>query len=74
VDFAPHQLEFLRQAHQHRRLGFSDDEIGRWTQGAGLKTHPPVALPAADGRGLTVKIWTAERTPVRARAEEESFA
>ena len=74
VDFAPHQLEFLRQAHQHRRLGFSDDEILRWTQGAGLKARPPVALPAADGRGLTVKIWTAERTPVRARAQEESFA
>ena len=25
VDFAPHGLEFLRQAHQHRRLGFSDE-------------------------------------------------
>ena len=25
VDFAPHTLEILREQHQHRRLGFSDD-------------------------------------------------
>jgi ubiquinone/menaquinone biosynthesis C-methylase UbiE len=74
VDFAPHQLEYLRQAHQHRRLGFSDDEIGRWTESAGLKLGRPAALPGRDGQGLTVKIWTAGRAPVRSRAEEESFA
>jgi len=74
VDFAPHKLEFLRQAHQHRRLGFSDDEIKRWSQGAGLKAAAPVALPATDERGLTVKIWTARRAPVRQTAPQESFA
>ena len=36
VDFAPHQLEFLREQHQHRRLGFSDEEMTRWLEGAGL--------------------------------------
>jgi ubiquinone/menaquinone biosynthesis C-methylase UbiE len=74
VDFAPHQLEFLRQAHQHRRLGFSDDEIRRWTQGAGLKAGAPAALPASDGQGLTVKIWTATRALVHQSAPEENFA
>src|SRR5579863_9452287 len=36
VDFAPHDLEFLRTLHQHRRLGFFDDEIERWLTAAGL--------------------------------------
>jgi ArsR family transcriptional regulator len=61
VDFAPHGLEFLREAHQHRRLGFSDAEIGRWFEAAGLSAAPPRALPPAKDKGLTVKIWTAER-------------
>src|SRR5690606_20080840 len=30
VDFAPHELEHLREEHQHRRLGFADDEMRRW--------------------------------------------
>jgi ArsR family transcriptional regulator len=36
VDFAPHGHEFLREQHQHRRLGFSDAEIRRWLADAGL--------------------------------------
>jgi ubiquinone/menaquinone biosynthesis C-methylase UbiE/DNA-binding transcriptional ArsR family regulator len=61
VDFAPHGLEYLRQAHQHRRLGFSDEEIGRWMEAAGLQPQPPRALPPLDDAGLTVKVWSAER-------------
>ena len=61
VDFAPHGLEYLRQAHQHRRLGFSDEEIGRWMEGAGLQVLEPLALPPEGEEGLTVKIWRAER-------------
>src|SRR3954471_4515804 len=57
VDFAPHELEFLRQDHQHRRLGFSDEEIGRWLEAAGLSRERTVALPPAS-EGLTVKIWS----------------
>jgi ubiquinone/menaquinone biosynthesis C-methylase UbiE/DNA-binding transcriptional ArsR family regulator len=62
VDFAPHGLEYLRQAHQHRRLGFSDEEIERWVEGSGLAFQPPQALSPEGEEGLTVKIWTAERT------------
>jgi DNA-binding transcriptional ArsR family regulator/SAM-dependent methyltransferase len=61
VDFAPHGLEFLRQAHQHRRLGFSDAEIARWCEAAGLGAVQPTTLPPADPDALTVKIWTAVR-------------
>ena len=60
VDFAPHALENLREQHQHRRLGFSDEEIGRWFDGAGLALEATTALPPA-AAGLTVKIWTARR-------------
>jgi ArsR family transcriptional regulator len=74
VDFAPHRLEFLRQAHQHRRLGFSDQEIKRWAEAAGLKANPPAELPGADDRGLTVKIWTARRAPAKRRVAEKSLA
>jgi len=68
VDFAPHQLEFLREQHQHRRLGFSDQEIGRWIEGAGLRVLESQSLPPAREPGLTVKIWTAVREPQQARS------
>ncbi len=61
VDFAPHGLEFLREQHQHRRLGFSDAEIKRWLDEAGFPTVSAQALEPAQKDGLTVKIWTAER-------------
>lgn len=66
VDFAPHQLEHLREEHQHRRLGFSDEEMRLWLSRAGLKPSASIALPP-DIDGLTVSIWTAER-PAAARA------
>ncbi|MES2723150.1 MAG: metalloregulator ArsR/SmtB family transcription factor [Pseudomonadota bacterium] len=61
VDFAPHGLEFLREQHQHRRLGFAEAEMERWLNEAGLTKVRAAALPPARGEGLTVKIWTAER-------------
>ncbi len=61
ADFAPHGLEFLREQHQHRRLGFAEPEMARWLADAGLAKVRVTALPPADQAGLTVKIWTAER-------------
>jgi ArsR family transcriptional regulator len=61
ADFAPHDVEFLREQHQHRRLGFTDAEIERWLEAAGLSSVKAAALPPAEGQRLTVKIWSAER-------------
>lgn len=63
VDFAPHQLEFLRDEHAHRRLGFADAEITQWCRAAGLEPEPVRRLP---GDPLTVSLWAARR---RAAAE-----
>lgn len=66
VDFAPHELESLREQHQHRRLGFADEEIARWLADAGLQPAAPIALPP-DTDGLTVTIWVATRPALAQR-------
>jgi ArsR family transcriptional regulator len=58
VDFAPHRLEFLREQHAHRRLGFADAEIREWFAAAALEFEPPLRL---EGDPLTVVIWPARR-------------
>lgn len=68
VDFAPHKHEFLREQHQHRRLGFSDDEMARWLADADLPQTVPTALPPTRQDGLTVKIWAAQRAPTQLRS------
>jgi len=74
VDFAPHGLEFLREQHQHRRLGFSDPEMRRWLSQAGLGGVQVSTLKPAQKDGLTVKIWAAERGRPRQRNTERSAA
>src|ERR1700680_1428400 len=37
VDFAPHDLEFLRDEHGHRRLGFAPETVTQWLNAAGLE-------------------------------------
>jgi ubiquinone/menaquinone biosynthesis C-methylase UbiE len=58
VDFAPHGLEFLRDDHAHRRLGFADADIQEWCRAAALTPDPSLRLP---GDPLTVVIWAARR-------------
>jgi len=58
VDFAPHELEALRDQHAHRRLGFSDEEVSGWLCAAGLEPAGATRLP---GQFLTVVLWRAER-------------
>lgn len=73
VDFAPHDLEALRDQHAHRRLGFSDDEVAGWFRAAGLDPAPPVRLP---GKPLTVVLWRATRAgrPEPAQTTEQTGA
>src|SRR6185503_18778871 len=68
VDFAPHKHEFLREQHQHRRLGFSDAEMARWLSEAGLPQVQLQSLPPVRQDGLTVKIWAALRAPTALRS------
>ncbi|MBN9528823.1 MAG: metalloregulator ArsR/SmtB family transcription factor [Alphaproteobacteria bacterium] len=56
VDFAPHDLEFLREQHAHRRLGFADGEVAGWFRAAGLEPALPQHLA---GGKLTVGLWPA---------------
>ncbi len=58
ADFAPHELEFLRTEHAHRRLGFADGEIMEFCREAGLEPQAPVHLP---GQDLTVVMWLARK-------------
>jgi len=59
VDFAPHDVETLREAHAHRRLGFGTDEIAGFLKEAGLETARAQELVPESGEGgkLTVSLW-----------------
>ncbi len=59
VDFAPHELEFLRAEHAHRRLGFAAGQIDGWLEEAGLDpvTHRLLAPGASASPQLTVSFW-----------------
>jgi ArsR family transcriptional regulator len=76
VDFAPHQLDYLRDQHAHVRLGIEDDQMSSWLGAAGLvlgtssKLTPPGG--ASDAR-LVVSLWTADR-PAAVRPSEANTA
>lgn len=64
IDFAPHDLEFLRTEHGHHRLGVRHDALEGWAAEAGLNLGQPesFAPPAGPGEpGLTVNIWRATK-------------
>jgi ubiquinone/menaquinone biosynthesis C-methylase UbiE len=59
VDFAPHDLEFLRDEHAHRRLGFAPETVSQWLEAAGLDVAEPKTLPPehnSDGK-IAVSLW-----------------
>jgi ArsR family transcriptional regulator len=72
ADFAPHDLEFLREKHAHDRLGFEPAQVAQWMKDAGLVPveHRDLA-PKKKGAAemLTVSLWLAER-PVAVRSRE----
>ncbi|MBJ3783737.1 ArsR/SmtB family transcription factor [Devosia sediminis] len=58
VDFAPHDLEFLRTEHAHRRLGLSREQMKDWAASAGLDVLSMREFPSdTKDRGLTVCLW-----------------
>jgi ubiquinone/menaquinone biosynthesis C-methylase UbiE len=59
VDFAPHDLEFLRDEHAHRRLGFSSDTVAQWMKAADLDVVLQRSLapePTSEGK-IAVSLW-----------------
>ncbi len=61
VDLAPHDREFLREEHAHRRLGIATDTMRRWMESAGLALQRRESLKPAAQDGLDVDVWMAER-------------
>jgi ArsR family transcriptional regulator len=73
VDFAPHELEFLREQSAHRRLGFARDQLGRLLAGAGLKLARFRELkPEPSGGKLTVSLWLGEKPAVVGKKRKAS--
>lgn len=68
VDFAPHELEFLREQSAHRRLGFARDQLGRLFENAGLKLERFRELkPGTSGDKLTVSLWLGLKSAAAAK-------
>jgi ubiquinone/menaquinone biosynthesis C-methylase UbiE/DNA-binding transcriptional ArsR family regulator len=82
VDFAPHELEFLRDAHAHRRLGFTAEAVEQWIRQAQLEPLRHQTLPPPGGAPdkLTVSLWLARDPrlvvdpPLPARPAESRLA
>ena len=57
VDFALHDLEFLREEHAHRRLGFAAETVQQWMQAAGLDVVRQQTLPPGPEGKIAVSLW-----------------
>jgi ubiquinone/menaquinone biosynthesis C-methylase UbiE/DNA-binding transcriptional ArsR family regulator len=64
VDFAPHDIEALRDEHAHERLGFESSQVAAWLTEAGLTGIGTESLEPErddDRQQLTVSVWTARK-------------
>jgi ubiquinone/menaquinone biosynthesis C-methylase UbiE/DNA-binding transcriptional ArsR family regulator len=61
IDFAPHEHEFLREEHAHRRLGFAEETVSQWLEQAELDviSHHSVAPDAGSDGEIAVSLWLA---------------
>jgi ubiquinone/menaquinone biosynthesis C-methylase UbiE len=59
IDFAPHDLEFLRDEHAHRRLGFAGETVAQWLEAAGLGIMRQETLPPGPEGKIAVSLWLA---------------
>jgi ubiquinone/menaquinone biosynthesis C-methylase UbiE len=73
VDFAPHELEFLREQHAHRRLGFASEMVTQWMTAAGLEPVLHKNLPPGRDGKIAVSLWLARdpRALVAANSNRE---
>jgi ubiquinone/menaquinone biosynthesis C-methylase UbiE/DNA-binding transcriptional ArsR family regulator len=73
VDFAPHDLEFLRDEHAHRRLGFATETVRQWLEAAGLDLIRQQTLPPGPEGKIAVSLWLGRdpRVAIAAPASRE---
>jgi len=58
VDFAPHKHEFLALEHEHRRLGFSLEQMQHWAKKSGFEIIQFKEIHnKKDKNGLSVCLW-----------------
>jgi ubiquinone/menaquinone biosynthesis C-methylase UbiE len=57
IDFAPHDMEFLRDEHAHRRLGFAAETVTQWIEAAGLDFINQQTLAPGPQAKIAVSIW-----------------
>ncbi len=59
VDLLPHDVEFLRERHAHRRLGFAPDTMATWCHSHALSVarHEVLTHHAPDQESLDVGLW-----------------
>jgi len=73
IDFAPHDLEFLREEHAHRRLGFAPEIVSQWLTVADLDVVQQRNIaPDKDSDGkIAVSLWLARDKRVRIAGRQE---
>jgi ubiquinone/menaquinone biosynthesis C-methylase UbiE/DNA-binding transcriptional ArsR family regulator len=77
VDFAPHDLEELREEHAHRRLGLATEQMTTWFNRAGLvmERYEVLDPPWLKSRkGLSVSFWLARPTQLQTTFASKSKA
>jgi ubiquinone/menaquinone biosynthesis C-methylase UbiE/DNA-binding transcriptional ArsR family regulator len=57
IDFAHHDMEFLRDEHAHRRLGFAAETVTQWIEAAGLDFINQQTLAPGPQAKIAVSIW-----------------
>jgi ubiquinone/menaquinone biosynthesis C-methylase UbiE/DNA-binding transcriptional ArsR family regulator len=74
VDFAPHDLEFLREQYAHRRLGFAAETVTQWLQAAGLEVMRQETLAPGPQGKIAVSLWLARDPRILLAASEREVA
>jgi len=76
VDFAPHDLEFLRDEHAHRRLGFPPETVSGWLAAAGLDVaaHRTLAPDRNSEGKIAVSLWLGRDPRVVLAGQEREVA
>jgi ubiquinone/menaquinone biosynthesis C-methylase UbiE/DNA-binding transcriptional ArsR family regulator len=76
IDFAPHDLEFLREEHAHRRLGFAPEAVTQWMEQAGLEVVSQRMLPPETGSEgkIAVSLWLARDPRVALAGSQREVA